>query len=142
MSLASVSVRTTNVTINNAAVELRTTASVKCRLLELSLCSAAATAASYGVGRPAAQSVTPGTIVTFQRDDSADPACVTTVDTTWATSPTAPTAYHRRWNSAATIGVGVVWTFPRGLIVPVSASLVVFNITASAALDVSMAIDE
>ena len=60
----------------------------------------------------------------------------------WGTSPTAPAGYHRRWNAAATIGVGIIWTFPRGLIVPVSASLVVFNITAVVACDANIAIDE
>lgn len=142
MSIASAAVRTTNVTINNASVELRTLASVKCRVLEVSLCQVTATASSYGLGRPAVVGVTPATTTTFQRDDSADPACVTTLNLTWGTSPTAPATYHRRWNSAATVGVGVVWTFPRGLIVPVSASLVVFNITATVALDVCFAIDE
>ena len=142
MSLASIGLRTSNVTISNAAAQLLCTAGAKCRVLEVSLCQVTGTASSYGLGRPAAAAVTPGTTSTFQRDDSADPACVTTVSLTYGTSPTAPTNYHRRWNSAATIGVGVVWTFPRGLIIPVSASLVVFNITATVALDVNMAIDE
>lgn len=142
MSLASCAVRTSNVTINNANVELRTTASVKARVLEVGLIGATATAQSQGLGRPAAQGVTPGTTSTFQRDDSADPACVTTLNLTWGTSPTAPTTYFRRWNGAATVGVGIVWSFPAGLVVPVSASLVTFNITAAVAMDVYMAIDE
>jgi hypothetical protein len=142
MSLASIAVRTSNVTISNANVELRTTAGVKCRVLEVGVVQATGTASSYGLGRPSAQGVTPGTSSTFQRDDSADPACVTTVSLTWGTSPTAPANYHRRWNSAATVGVGIIWTFPRGLIVPVSASLVVFNVTATVATDSSWVIDE
>jgi hypothetical protein len=142
MSLASIAVRTTNVTINNAAVQFYTTASVKARVLELSLVQVTGTASSYGFGRPAALAITPGTTALFQRDDSADPACVTNSALTWGTSPTAPTVYHRRWNSAATIGVGIVWTFPRGVIVPVSGAVVVFNITATVALDVNCAIDE
>lgn len=142
MALASLALRTSNVTIANANVELRTTAGVKCRVLEFSLIQLTGTASSYGLGRPNAQGVTPGTTSTFQRDDSADPACVTTASLTWGTSPTAPNNYHRRTNTAATVGVGIVWTFPRGLIVPVSASLVCFNITATVALDVNMAIDE
>ena len=142
MSLASVAVRTTNVTITNANQEIRTTAAVKARILELSLVQVTGTAQSQGLGRPAAQGVTPATTSTFQRDDPADPACVTTTNLTWATSPTAPTIYHRRWNSAATIGVGIVWTFPRGLTLAVSASVVTFNITAAVAMDVSIAIDE
>jgi len=142
MSLASIAVRTSNVTIANANSELRTTAGVKSRLLEFSLITLTATAASFGFGRPAAQGVTPATTSTFQRDDSGDPACVTTVSLTWGTSPTAPTNYHRRTNTAATIGVGIVWTFPAGLVVPVSASLVCFNITAAVATDQNWAIDE
>lgn len=142
MSLASIAVRTSNVTIANANCELRTTAGVKCRVLEYAMIQLTGTASSYGFGRPAAQGVTPGTTSTFQRDDSADPACVTTVSLTWGTSPTAPTNYHRRTNTAATVGVGIVWTFPAGLVVPVSASLVCFNITATVATDSNWAIDE
>lgn len=142
MSLASVAIRTSNLTITQGSAEIRTTASVKARLLELSIVQATGTAQSLGLGRPAALGVTPGTTSTFQRDDSADPACVTTVAATWGTSPTAPTPYHRRWNSAATVGVGIVWTFPRGIIIPVSGSLVVFNITAAVACDLNAAIDE
>lgn len=142
MALASVAIRTSNLTTNQASAEIRTTASVKARMLELSLVQATGTAQSLGVGRPAALGVTPGTTSTYQRDDSADPACVTTVSATWGTSPTAPTTYMRRWNSAATIGVGIVWTFPRGIIIPVSASVVVFNITTALACDLNSAIDE
>lgn len=142
MSLASCAIRTSNLTISQASAEIRTTASVKARLLEMGLMQATGTAQSLGLGRPAAIGVTPGTTYTFQRDDIADPACVTTVSATWATSPTAPTTYHRRWNSAATIGVGIVWTFPRGVILPVSSSLVLFNITTAVAVDLNMAIDE
>ena len=142
MALASLALRTSNTTISNASWELRTTAGAKCRILEISLVQVTGTASSYGIGRPAAQGVTPGTTSTFQRDVSSDPACVTTASLTWGTSPTAPANYFRRWNSAATVGVGVIFTFPRGLEVPVSASLVVFNITATVALDVNCAIDE
>lgn len=142
MSLASVAIRTTNVTISNAAAEIRTTAAVKARMLELSIIQSAATAQSLGLGRPAAIGVTPSTTATYQRDDSADPACVTVLASAWTTSPTAPTTYHRRWNSAATVGVGIVWTFPRGIIIPVSSAVVVFNITAGAAVDLNSVIDE
>lgn len=142
MSLASVAIRTSNLTTTQASAEIRTTAAVKARMLELSLIQVTGTAQSLGLGRPAALGVTPGTTSTYQRDDSADPACVTTIAASWGTSPTAPTTYHRRWNSAATVGVGIVWTFPRGIIIPVSASVVVFNITTALACDLNSAIDE
>ena len=142
MTTASIAVRTSNVTISNASQEIRTTAGVKCRLLELGMVQVTGTAQSQGAGRPAAQGVTPGTTSTFQRDDPGDPACVTTTNLSWGTSPTAPANYHRRWNSAATIGVGIIWTFPRGIVMAVSTSFVTFNITAAVAMDVSIAIDE
>ncbi len=142
MALASLGLRTSTLTINQASAQLLCTAGVKCRILELSVIQATATAQSLGFGRPAVNAVTPGTTSTFQRDDSADPACVTTVSLTYGTSPTAPAPYIRRWNGAATIGVGFVMTFPRGLIVPVSGTFVVFNITAAVANDLNIAIDE
>jgi len=142
MAIASLALRTSNLTINQASAELRTTAGVKARVLEQSAISATATAQQLGIGRPAAQGVTPATTSTVQRDDSADPVCVTTVSLTWGTSPTAPTTYFRRWNGSATLGVGIVYTYPRGVIVPVSASWVWFNISAAIASDINYAIDE
>jgi hypothetical protein len=142
MSLASIAIRSSNVTINAAQYQLLTTAGVKCRILECSYVGATGTAASVAWGRPAAAAVTPGTILTFQRDDSADPVCVTTVAATYVTSPTNPTVPHRRWNGAATIGVGIVFTFPRGIIVPVNGAWVASNITAGVVADHNIAIDE
>jgi hypothetical protein len=142
MAIGSIGVRSSNLTISAASLEIRTTAAVRATLLEVSIIQATGTAQSLGLGRPAAIGVTPGTTSTFQRDEPGAPACVTTTALSWATSPTAPTIYHRRWNSAATIGVGIIWTFPRGLIIPVSSSIVVFNITAAVACDINVAIDE
>lgn len=142
MALASIGVRTSNVTINNASVQLYTTAAVKCRVLETSIIQLTGTASSYGFGRPAALAITPGTTALLQRDDSADPACVTNTALTWGTSPTAPTVYTRRWNSAATVGVGIICTFPRGMTIPVSGAVVWFNVTGTVALDANFACDE
>jgi len=142
MSIASVAVRSSNVTINAAQWQVLCTAGVKCRILEISYVGATATAASVSWGRPAVAAVTPGTTLTFQRDDSADPACVTTLSSTYGTSPTNPTVPHRRWNGAATIGVGIVFTFPRGIIIPVSGAFVCSNITAGVVADHSVVIDE
>jgi hypothetical protein len=142
MAIGSIGVRTSNLTITQASLEIRTTAAVRGTILEVSIIQATATAQSLGLGRPQALGITPGTISTFQRDESAAPVCVTTMNLSWGTSPTVPLVFHRRWNSAATIGVGIIWTFPRGLPIPVSASLVLWNITAAVACDVNVALDE
>ena len=71
----------------------------------------------------------------------ADPTAVLNGHITWSAQPTAPTVYSRRWNSAATVGVGIVWTFPRGFVIPVSSAAVCWNITASVAMDVNCVAD-
>lgn len=147
MPAASLALRTSNVTSANANVELQPQ-SVAVRVLEIGIFQAAATASSYGIGRPAAIGVTPGTQSTFRRDDPnlAAPTCKAGL--TWGTSPTAPSPYHRLWNSAAAVS-GIVFTFPRvnfhdfgAIVVAPGGNLVIFNITASVVCDVHFAIDE
>lgn len=141
MAISSLAQRTTNLTIAQACIEWRTPATVRPKVLEISIVQATATAQSLGLGRPQAIGVTPVNVL-FQRDEPNDPASVINGSLSWATSPTVPLIFHRRWNSAATIGVGIVWTFPRGLVIPISSSLVVWNITASVANDISCVLDE
>jgi hypothetical protein len=143
MSISSLGLRTTNLTITQACWELRSPATVRPKVLELSIIQATGTAQSLGLGRPQAQGVTPVNVL-FQCDDLLDGGgtSVMNASLSWATSPTVPLIFHRRWNSAATIGVGMVWTFPRGLVLPVSASLVIWNITTAVACDVNCVLDE
>jgi hypothetical protein len=110
-------------------------------VLEISIIQVTGTAQSLGLGRPGAIGVTPVNVL-FQADDPGDPASTMNGSLSWGTSPTAPTIYHRRWNSAATIGVGIVWTFPRGLVIPISSSLIVSNISTAVACDINCVIDE
>lgn len=142
MAIGSIGVRTTNLTITQACVEMRTTAAVRAAILELEIIQATGTAQSLGFGRPQAIGVTPGGISTPIRDEPGAPVCVTTTALSWGTSPTVPLVFARRWNSAATIGVGKQWTFPRGFSIPVSSSVVVWNITASVANDINIVHDE
>lgn len=143
MAISSNASRTTTFTTTTTANwELRTAAAGRCKVLEFSyINSSAATATTIGLGRPQAIGITPVNVL-FQRDDPADPASVTNISLSWATSPTVPLIYHRRWGSAATQGVGVVWTFPRGLVVPISSSLVCWNIAVTTGSDVNCVIDE
>jgi len=143
MAIASLAQRTTTFTSGSTAnVEWRTPATVRPRVLEIAWINATtATAQSIGLGRPQAIGITPVNVL-FQNDDPGDPASVMNGSLSWGTSPTVPLIYHRRWSGAATVGVGVIWTFPRGLIVPISSSLVVWNITTTVAADVNCVVDE
>ncbi len=142
MAIGSIGVRTSNLTITQASAEIRTTAAVRAAILELGLIQVTGTAQSLGFGRPQVLGVTPGTISTFIRDEPGAPVCVTTMNLTWGTSPTVPAVFARRWNSAATVGVGIIWTFPRAFIIPVSGSAVIWNITTALACDLNVALDE
>lgn len=141
MALQSLALRTTNLTIAQACAEFIAASTSRPKILELSLIQFTATAQTLGFGRPAAIGVTPVPVL-FQQDDPNDPAATATGSLSWATSPTAPAIFHRRWNSQALTGVGIIWTFLTGLVIPASGSVVVWNITAAVATDINCVIDD
>lgn len=144
MALYSLGVRTSGVTSGAAAWEIRTSANVRARLMELGVFLAAATASTYGLGRPAAIGVTPTTPVDFQPEDSADPTVAGQLQSAlaWGTGPTAPANFFRRVSLPATIGTGIIWTWPKGLVIPVSSSLVLWNLATNGVVDAYAILDE
>lgn len=144
MAIYSISQRTTVTTIAAAAWELRSTSTNKPKVMELGISLAAATASVYGVGRPAAIGVTPTSPITaLDEGDGNGPTGLTTCAVAWGTGPTVPANFFRRASLPATIGAGIIFTFPRGLGLPVSGSIVMWNITAnSAATDFWAVVDE
>jgi hypothetical protein len=118
---------------NSALGWMRSTTSKDMRIWEIAVYMSGGTAAAtdVGIGRPAAVSATPTTVVPQPEDPSFSAAgCTGQVAAT--TKPTSPTLFLRRFGIPATIGAGVIWTFPYGLIVPTGpAELVVWNIGSS-----------
>lgn len=143
MAIYSLSQRTTNTTIANAAWSLISAATNKPKIMEIGLSQNTGTATSWGLGRPSSSGVTPTSPVNFLDEaDGGGPTALTTACLAWTTQPGAPTNFLRRISTPATVGAGVIWTFPRGLGLPISQNLVVWNITASVASDVWAVIDE
>ena len=142
MAIYSVANRTTNVTINNTNWTLIAAATDRLYMMELGIWMAAATASVFGLGRPAAVGITPTSPVTLIAEDPAAPAGTGTTALAWATLPTAPTVYNRRINLPATIGAGVILTFPRGFIVPVSGNAVTHNISATGVMDIHVVCED
>lgn len=140
MTLQRQGVRTTGLTIANASLGIYPPATVRAAVIEFGIIQATATAQSLGLGRPATIG-TPTTNLLMQTDDPADSASVVNVNLTWSVQPGAPTTFHERWNSAPTIGVGIIWTYPRGLTISASGALVLWNITGAVACDVNMIMD-
>jgi hypothetical protein len=144
--VARYSLRTrTTVTTNAAACyELRSTSTDKLFVQEIGIFLGAATASTYGLGRPQAIGVTPTSPVTVLAEDPGDPAGTATTAVAWGTGPTVPTQFLRAVALPAVIGSGIIWTFGgRGLAVPVSSSLVLWNLTANSAVtDLYVVVDE
>lgn len=131
-------VRTADGTAAAAAWEIRAGATPgRARLVELGFFLAAATASTFGLGRPQAIGDTPTAPVDFLQEDPNNVLATGVVQSAlaWATGPTVPTAYLRRVSLPATIGTGVIWTFPEGIVIPASGSLVLWNIGTNGVVD-------
>lgn len=87
----------------------------------------------FGVGR----SPIPGTqtgAVNLVPEELTSLPCQTTMATQWSVAPTAPAIYLRRLHiSGAAIGQQMILSFPRGLTLGASGSMVVWNLTATQA---------
>ena len=142
MSIYSLGMRTTNVTINQAAVEIITAPTLAIKIMEIKMTLASGSTSVFGLGRPQAQGITPVPVYFMPEQNSSDPQSKTVASLSWATSPTVPGSFLDRVTLYGTLGAGMIWSFPRGLHVPASTSLVLWNITANGTLDLCIKIDE
>jgi hypothetical protein len=143
MAIYSLSQRTASGTAATAAWEIRSTSTNKTRVYELGLTQNAATAGVYGIGRPAAIGVTPTSPQTFlDESDGNGPTGLATAAVAWATGPTVPANFFRRYSCAATIGVGFITAFPKGMTVAVSNSIVIWVIATAPVCDCYAAAEE
>ena len=140
----SLGIRTSSGTAAAAAWEIRAAATPgRLRIIELGIFLAAATSSVFGIGRPAAIGVTPTTPVNFLQEDPANVLAdgVALSALAWGTGPTAPTDFLRRITLPGTVGAGVIWTFPEGIVIPVSGSIVLWNIGTNAVVDAYAILD-
>lgn len=136
--ILSLGMRTVDGTAAHAAWEILTGATPgRAKLLEIGFFLVAATASQIGLGRPQAIGVTPTAPVDFLVEDPNDVLASGVVQSAvaWGTGPTVPAAFLRRISLPATIGSGIVLTFPRGITIPVSSSLVLWNIGTNSLCD-------
>jgi len=134
--------QTTVGTIAAAAAEVRATSSDRPLIMEIHLYAVTAAAAVVGVGMPAAIGITPMTTYRVISEDPAVPPGTTLVATAWTTAPTVPTTFFRRVGLRALVGCPAIFGFPRGLTVPQSGGIVLWNITANPLLDTVIVVDE
>jgi hypothetical protein len=143
MSIYSIGRRTTNVTGGQVNFDVACGSGVTARLMELGIFLAAATAGTYGLNRPTALGTrTSPVALLLESEPGVLPAAETDSAIAHSVQPTLATDYFRRISFPATIGTGVIWTFPRGVAMALSTSLAVVGITTPAVCDVHAAVDE
>jgi hypothetical protein len=135
MAIYSMSQRTIVTSAAAATWEIRTVATLRSQILEVGFSQVTAVAGTYGLGRPQAIGVTPTSPQTFISEDAGEPAGNTNACVAWGTPPTVPLNFFRRVTCPATIGAGVIWTFPRGLIIATSSSLILWVLATAPVLD-------
>ena len=138
--LYSTSFRTTVTTANNACFEITTPSNQGCRIMEIGITNAAATAATISLGHPSTASATSTLLANgltgagFWPEQEAGltgvisgqtglayamtnvaKTSISLAATTPAVCSTTVSPVFRRASVAGTVGAGVVWTFPKGL---------------------------
>ena len=143
MAIYSLAQRTTVTTITAASWAALSPATNEAAVMEWGYFNGAATACVVGLGRTAnVPTLTGG--VAFLAEDEGRPAGLTQSAVAFGTAPTVPTQFFRRFSLAALIGAAVVYTFPRGIVLPAGGQAIcAWNITAnSAVVDLYCVVDE
>lgn len=143
-------IRTTVSTTGAAAAELRAASGNPVKVLELGITLAVATASTYGIGRPAAIGVTPTSPITVLATNPSETTGTATTAVAWGTGPTVPAQFFRRITVPATVGSGIVWTWPAskfiigpGNAAAAVASIVVWNLATNGnAVDLYFVLDD
>lgn len=143
MAIFSLSLRSTVTTIGAASWAALSPATNEASVMELRWVNGAATASVIGIGRSGNTPTLTGGVA-FLAEDEGRPAGVTQAAVAFSTAPTVPANFFRRASIAGVIGAGIVYTFPRGLVLAgAGPALVVWNITAnSAVVDIDCVVDE
>lgn len=142
MAIYSIAHNSTVTTTAASAADILAASTNSPKIMEIGVNLGAATASTYGLGRAGNTPVQTSGIAVLA-ENPADPTGLSKVAVAWGTAPTVPTNFFRRISLPATIGSGVIWTFPRGLTVAISAAMEFWNLaTNSASVNVNWVVDE
>ena len=138
----SVGIRTPLVTAGVPILEIVAPNYISPVILEVGISQFYNLAGQYGFGIPTVAGSGRQQPFIFQTEDPSGPSTLTTAYAEWSVRPTAPTVYIRRATLVAAIGTGVIWAFPRGLLVQNSTSMVLWAIAQCPPCDIWFMIDE
>ena len=143
MSIYSLSLNTTVTTSGQACWGMLAQSDENPTIYEVHLNLGAATASSYGFGRAATAGTQTGGIAVMPNGANNSTTGKSTCAVAWSAAPTAPTNYMRRVFLPATVGAGVIWTFPGGINVASAGEMVLWNLASnSASLNVTVVTEE
>ena len=140
MALYSLGQRTAVTAATNPAFGIIGVATIFPRLLEFGIAQVTGVAGTYALSR-STNGPTQTTTTLPQAENPSDPAAKTTTSLTWSTAPTR-TNDLRRLTCPATIGAGIIWTFPRGLVINATNSIDLWILATAPVCDVWITIDE
>ena len=110
------------------------------RVMEFGFINGTTTSCNQGLGRGGSTSTQTGAVA-LQPENPADPAAASNCAIAWSAAPTQPTQMLRRTWIPATLGAGIIFTFPRGIVLAQGGvSLVLWNLAASSAIAVATVI--
>jgi hypothetical protein len=112
--------------------EVRTSSTRDARVFEIGVTAETAVAGTIGLVRATNAGTTPGGAVVPTADDPNAAATGVNLYTTYGTEPTQAAVYLRRFAASAAIGAGVVWTFPRGLVIGTTGGLLIRQLSTAA----------
>lgn len=132
MAIYSLSLNTTVTTTGAAAMDAKSTSANSPRIMEVGINLLTATASTYALGR-SGNVPTQTSPILLQAENPNDPAAQTGCAVAWSVAPTVPAQFFRRMSLPATAGTGVIWTFPRGLILAITSSMLIWNLATNSA---------
>jgi hypothetical protein len=112
--------------------QLRNGSARDARVFEVGIFASTAVSGTVGLIRPSAVGATFTSTGPGAAHDPVVGAGVAVLDTAATTPPTIGSVYMRQIVLPATIGAGIIWTFPDGIVVPTSGSLALWQISAAA----------
>lgn len=134
MAIYSLQLDTTVTTTGAACMDIRAGTANSPKVMEIAINLKAATASTYGLTR-ASNNPTQTSPVLVQAENPADPAGVTGSALSWSVAPTTAGNYLRRIGFPNVIGNGIIWTFPRGLVLTngavANATLLIWNLATN-----------
>ena len=118
-------------------MELYTNSTKSIILSSVSIFNPTGATGTFGLGRPVVIGQTPSSpILGLSEDDGTLTTATANIATAWGVAPTSPSQFFRQCDLPAVTGSGIIWTFPRGIVIPCQNSLVIWNQASNPVVDI------